>query len=114
MLPGHTDWKDERSLQFVLQHEYVHIRRYDAAWKLAAVLAVCMHWFNPAAWLMYVLLSRDMELSCDEGVVRKLGGESSGAYALTLIEMEEKKSGLAPFCYFSKNAIVGITHLLFR
>lgn len=97
LMPKNTDWKDEKQLEYILIHEFVHIRRFDIALKLLAAAAVCVHWFNPLVWLMYVLFNRDLELSCDERVVRELGMDSKAAYALMLIDMEEKKSGFMPF-----------------
>lgn len=106
LMPGKTDWKDTGHLQYVLLHEYLHIRRFDTAWKLVMAAALCLHWFNPVVWMMYYLFNRDIELSCDEGVVRQLGEKSRASYARTLLFMEEKKSGMTPFCNnFSKNAI---------
>ncbi len=106
MMPKRTDWGDEEQVCCVLWHEYIHICRFDALWKLAAAAALCLHWFNPAVWAMYFLLNRDIELSCDECVVRRLGGDSRAVYARTLIAMEEKKSGLLPlYSNFSRNAI---------
>lgn len=106
LMPTGTDWTDTRKLQYVLTHEYVHIRRFDGATKLLLTAALCIHWFNPLVWVMYVLSNRDIELSCDEKVVRTFGKTIKSAYALALIGMEEKKSKLTPFCNnFSKNAI---------
>ncbi len=106
LMPKTTDWADEESLSYVLEHEYVHIRRLDAVTKLALTAALCIHWFNPTVWIMYVLANRDMELSCDEAVIRGFGEHTKSAYAMTLIRMEETKSGLSPLCnHFSKNAI---------
>ena len=96
------------SLRFVLTHEFIHIRRFDAAAKLLLTAALCIHWFNPLVWVLYVLANRDMELACDEEVVRQAGQQEKAAYALTLIHMEEKKSRLMPLCNnFSKSAIQG-------
>ena len=104
LLPKEMAWGEPAA--YVLEHELVHIRRFDAAWKLALSAAVCVHWFNPLAWAMYVLANRDLELSCDEAVVRRLGLGKKSAYALTLIGMEETKSGLSPLASnFSRNAI---------
>lgn len=106
LMPGSVDWNDKEELQYILMHEYVHIRRFDAVTKLAAAVALCLHWFNPLVFIMYILFNRDIELSCDERVVRTFGEESKANYANTLIHMEEKKSGLVPFySSFSKNAI---------
>ena len=101
-----VDWDDLDTLKYVLTHEYVHIRRFDAVTKLALTVALCVHWFNPTVWIMYVLANRDIELSCDEAVIREFGGRTKSAYAMALIRMEETRSGLTPFCNnFSKNAI---------
>lgn len=106
LLPKHTDWSDKNTLAYVLAHEYVHIRRFDAVMKLALTAALCVHWFNPAVWGMYVLANRDMELSCDEAVIRLFGENTKAAYAMALIHMEEARSGLRPLCNnFSKHAI---------
>lgn len=106
LMPKKTDWEDQKGLQYVLLHEYVHIRRFDGVLKLLGTAVLCIHWFNPMVWVMYILFNRDMELSCDETVVRKFGEESRSSYACMLISMEEKKSGLIPLCSnFSKNAI---------
>ena len=106
LMPQNTDWKNEQQLSYVLLHEYVHIHNYDAAIKWISILALCVHWFNPLVWAMYFLFNRDIELSCDEQVVRSFGESSKSAYARTLISMEEKKSRLTPLCNnFSKNAI---------
>lgn len=105
LLPKNIDLGDERTLEYVLTHELVHIRRFDAVSKLLLVAAVCVHWFNPLVWVMYVLANRDLEISCDEAVIRTLGGESKADYARALIRMEERRSGLSAFYNgFSKNA----------
>lgn len=106
LMPKTTDWADEETLAYVLGHEYVHICRFDAVTKLALTSALCIHWFNPMVWIMYVLANRDIELSCDEAVIRGFGERTKSAYAMTLIRMEETRSGLSPLCNnFSKTAI---------
>ena len=106
LMPKKTDWSDETALQYVLEHEFVHIRRFDAVSKLLLTAAACTHWFNPLVWVMYVLANRDMELSCDETVVRRFGSGTRVAYANVLICMEEARSGFAPLgSHFSRNAI---------
>lgn len=106
LLPNKTDWENTEQLQYVLLHEYVHIRRLDTVTKFITTIALCIHWFNPFVWVMYVLFNRDLELSCDESVVRFLGISSKTDYARVLINMEAKKSGLMPlYNNFSKNSI---------
>lgn len=106
LMPIKTDWKNESALQYVLEHEFVHIRRFDIIKKLLLIIAVCVHWFNPLVWVMYILANRDIELSCDEAVVHQFGNNTRASYAKTLISMEEIRRGFTPLCNnFSKNAI---------
>lgn len=106
LFPKKTDWTDETQLQYVLAHEFTHIRQFDTLKKLVLTAALCVHWFNPLVWVMVVLANRDMELACDEAVVRSFGETTKSAYALTLIGLEEKKGRLFPLAtHFSKNAI---------
>ncbi len=98
LMPKGTDWEDVRHLQYVLTHEYVHICRYDALTKLLVICALCVHWFNPMVWIMWLLFNRDVEISCDESVVRRMGESSRSSYALMLIRMEAARSGVAPLC----------------
>lgn len=106
LMPQNTDWEDKQKLKYILLHEYIHICHYDMIKKLILVLAVCIHWFNPMVWIMYILFNRDIELVCDECVVNESGQNSKSDYALTLISMEENKNSLVPFSNsFSKNAI---------
>ena len=116
LVPKTCDWQAREQMRFVLAHEFVHVRRWDAATKLVFVACICVHWFNPLVWVLYVLANRDLELSCDERVVRSFGTASRATYARTLIAMEETKVGLAPlYSGFSKTAteerIVAIMHI---
>lgn len=65
--------------------------------KLFLTIALCIHWFNPLVWAMYILSNRDIEISCDEAVVRSFGEAEKSLYAHILVGMEEKKSAFAPF-----------------
>lgn len=106
LLPKTVDRIDRKSLGYILAHEYVHIRRFDTVTKLIATFALCLHWFNPGVWVMYVLANRDIELSCDEAVIRLFGESTRSSYAMAIIQMAEVKSGITPLCSnFSKNAI---------
>ncbi len=115
LLPGRALEGSGQELRYILQHEFVHIRHHDAALKLAMVAALCLHWFNPLAWAMCRLMNRDLELACDEGVLRRFGEEARAGYAMTLIGMEEKKHVLLPlYNGFSKNAIEERVSLIMR
>ena len=105
VLPLSVDMTDKQLLNHVLSHEYYHIKRYDAVWKMILLLALCVHWFNPMVWLMFVLASRDLELACDEAVINHFGAKTKKAYAYMLINMAEHQGRFAPLCNgFSKNA----------
>lgn len=74
--------------------------------KLLAVFVCCIHWFNPLVWLMYILLNRDVELACDESVVRRKGVSEKSVYANVLINMEAERNRIRPLCSnLSLNAI---------
>ena len=106
LLPKKLDRNDQAALKYVLTHEYVHIRRFDAITKILFAAVLCIHWFNPLVWVMYVLANRDMELSCDAWVIRMLGEKNRSSYALMLIKMEERRSGISALCsHLGKNAI---------
>lgn len=106
LLPEDMERGDETALTYILTHEYIHIRRFDSVSKLVFAAVLCVHWFNPLAWVMYVLANRDLELSCDEQVMDTLGGREKASYALTLINMEETRSRCFSFYnHFSKLAI---------
>ncbi len=76
---------DSGSRGYILRHERVHMRRGDHIVKLAFFLAACVHWFNPLVWVAFRLMCRDMEMSCDEAVLRGLDGGEKKAYAETLL-----------------------------
>ncbi len=106
LLPKKLDRNDQVALKYVLTHEYVHIRRFDAITKILFAAVLCIHWFNPLVWVMYVLANRDIELSCDAWVIRMTGVKNRSSYALMLIKMEERRNGMSALCnHFGKNAI---------
>ena len=98
LLPKGLDCDDTQELGYVLLHEGAHIKHRDAWWKLFLAAALCVHWFNPLVWCMYVWANRDLERCCDESVVRRCGLEARSEYALTLLKWEERRSGFLPLC----------------
>ena len=106
LLPRDMERGGGASLTYILAHEFVHVRRFDALTKLVFAAVLCVHWFNPLVWVMFVLAGRDLELSCDEQVMDELGSRTRAPYALTLIAMEEARSRCVSLHnYFSKLAI---------
>ena len=92
-------------LLFVLEHEMMHIRALDAWRKLLVLAALCLHWFNPAVFLLFLLVNRDMELLCDERVLSQCATSSKRAYALTLLEMEAARSAAPTMSCFRMTGI---------
>lgn len=76
---------DERD--YIIRHEETHIRQYDYLVKPLWFLAVCLHWFNPLVWLSFYLMSRDMEMRCDEAVIREMGEDIKVDYSSSLLTL---------------------------
>lgn len=77
---------EEKEYKYIIQHEKCHIRRGDTVYKILAYLALCIHWFNPLVWLAFYLFVKDMEMSCDEAVIKKLGASIRADYASSILE----------------------------
>lgn len=80
-----SDALGEQAKQFILLHEQIHIRRRDYLWRIVGFLTLCIHWFNPLVWIAFFLSGRDMEMSCDEAVIRKLGNGVKKEYSASLL-----------------------------
>ncbi|MDE6420767.1 MAG: peptidoglycan DD-metalloendopeptidase family protein [Lachnospiraceae bacterium] len=101
--------------EMVLAHENMHIRRQDNLLKLLAYAVRCVHWFNPFVWLAFRYFEEDMEVSCDEAVLRKLGYERRKEYAKTLLALSEcgrDAGGFYPVSFGRKNAKGRIRNVL--
>ena len=106
LLPKDMERGDETALTYILTHEFIYVRCFNSVVKLVFAAVLCIHWFNPLAWVMYVLANRDLELSCDERVMDTLGSREKASYVLTLINMEETRSQcFSLYNHFSKLAI---------
>ncbi len=106
ILPKHFDSLNHQKLKCILTHELIHVNRGDNLIKIIMLIALCMHWFNPLVWIMYIYLGRDIELSCDEKVISLLGENMIKEYAHTLFTLAEKQYNRALFSNgFGKNSI---------
>ncbi len=108
LVPPTFDWSSPQA-DLVLAHEFTNAR-FDALWKLILVLAVCVHWFNPFVWVMYVMANRDIELSCDTRVTKGLEPRQRASYARILLNTSKTASTpstpTTPFASaFAKNSI---------
>ena len=79
----------DRDIELIIQHEKTHIRGLDNLWRMIAFVVVALHWFNPFAWMFLRALLADLELSCDERVLVKLGTDRSKEYATALLECRQ-------------------------
>ncbi|HHV28152.1 MAG TPA: hypothetical protein GXX73_00830 [Clostridium sp.] len=84
----------DANLSYILEHERTHIRRKDYLIKPIAFLALILHWFNPLMWLSFALMSRDMEMSCDESVMYRLGEGAKGGYSNSLLSLSVRRKGI--------------------
>ncbi len=104
LLPKWMELGESGQLSYVLTHEMIHIKSGDLWKKWLMVVTLCIHWFNPLVWVMFLLFNRDLELSCDEAVVAIHGPEAKAEYAYTLIGMEAERMTFSPlFAGFAKN-----------
>lgn len=86
---------NEQDLEHVVAHEQAHIRRKDHWWKPLGFLLLTLHWFNPLMWLAYVLLCCDIELACDETVIKKLGNDQRADYTQALVSCSVNRRMIA-------------------
>lgn len=77
----------EKEQEYIILHEQHHIKRLDHIMKALAFLALTIHWFNPLVWVAFILASKDMEMSCDEAVIRKVGGNVRADYSASLLTL---------------------------
>ncbi|MBQ8647895.1 MAG: M56 family metallopeptidase, partial [Oscillospiraceae bacterium] len=98
----------------ILAHEQTHLRRGDHWIKAIGWLAVCLHWFNPLVWLTFVLMEKDMELSCDELATRTYTPQQKKEYSLTLVELAAPRRalGACPLAFGESNIAARVKSLL--
>lgn len=104
----------EAERKLVLEHERCHIRRGDHLWKLLGFWALAVHWFNPLVWLGYVLLCRDMEMACDEAVVKEMDAAQRKAYSAALLSCGTRGRSIAacPVAFGEVSVKQRIKHVL--
>ncbi len=104
----------ERERSYILLHERHHIRRLDHITKLLAFGALCLHWFNPLVWLAFFLAGKDMEMSCDEAVMKQLGPEIRADYSASLLRLAtgQKIISGAPLAFGEGNTVSRIKNVL--
>lgn len=106
---------NESDLPYVLSHESTHIKRLDYIIKPFAFLVLIIHWFNPLMWISFALMTKDMEMSCDESVMRKMGSDVKKNYSISLLSLSVKRSGLimgSPLAFGESNIKSRIKNIL--
>jgi beta-lactamase regulating signal transducer with metallopeptidase domain len=111
ILPASLD-PDSDEGRLILAHENVHKSRLDNLWRMIGIFVACLHWFNPFAWIMLKAFFTDMELSCDESVIRKLGGEERKVYAASLLNFAEENRVLVSTAFGRSGVRVRVVNVL--
>ncbi|HBA68410.1 MAG TPA: hypothetical protein DCZ40_03535 [Lachnospiraceae bacterium] len=106
ILPRVMNLEDKDRCSYVLRHEMTHIRYMDNLWKLLAIAALCLHWFNPLVFVMVFTMNKDLEIACDESVISVMDEKDRKNYAMTLVELAEFHA-LFPLAYsgFGRSAV---------
>jgi len=96
----------EREKNYIILHEQKHINRFDHIFRFLSFIALCLHWYNPLVWLAFALSEIDMEMSCDEAVLKDMGNNIKKEYSYTLLSFANKKSRISQNSFklaFGKN-----------
>src|SRR5690554_4533151 len=102
-----------KELDYIIRHERTHIKRLDYLIKPISFLALTLHWFNPLMWISYYLMVKDMEMSCDESVLKKSGKDLRGHYSSSLLNLSVKQSRLLhPLAFGESNIKSRIKNIL--
>ena len=94
-------------LEMVIAHEHTHLSRHDPLWKLIAYILKCIHWMNPLMHIAYRLWGADMELTCDERVVKWMGDDCKTDYCRTLLSVNQSLHPLASPVAFAEGGVKG-------
>jgi len=81
----------EQERSYIILHEQTHIKRCDHIIKFVAYIVLCLHWFNPLVWVAFLLMGVDMEMSCDERVLKEMGSETKKDYSLSLLSLATER-----------------------
>lgn len=104
----------DETLDYVIRHEMAHLRRHDHWWKPLGFLLLAVYWFHPLCWIAYILLCRDIEMACDERVVRDMGKSDIAAYSQALLDcsMPRRTIAACPLAFGEGNVKTRIKSVL--
>ena len=105
---------NKKEIDYVVAHERAHLKRHDNIWKPLGFVLLCIYWFNPLCWLAYRLFNKDIELACDEKVIKDLGKKSKKAYSNALLSCsaESKLISACPLAFGENNVKQRIKNVL--
>lgn len=103
----------KNEMNYIIKHEEIHIKRYDYLIKPIAFFVLVIHWFNPVVWLSYYLMAKDMEMSCDESVMKHTDEDIRADYSKSLLSFSVRQNGLlSPLAFGEGNVISRIKNVL--
>lgn len=104
----------ENQWDYIIKHEETHIKRLDYLVKPLAFLVLCIHWFNPIVWISFLLMNKDMEMSCDEHVLKEMGTDIKKAYSSSLLSLAEDRKiiGASPLAFGESSTKSRINNVL--
>ena len=104
----------ENERAYIIKHEQTHIKRLDHIIKPFAFLILCIHWFNPLVWVAFLLMEEDMELSCDESVIKQMGSNIKKDYSTSLLSLSTGRRvvGGCPLAFGENNTKGRIKNIL--
>ena len=104
----------EREKRYILLHEQMHIRRFDHVMKIVSFFVLCLHWFNPLVWIAFFISGKDMEMSCDEAVIKQLGNDVKKEYSSSLLTLATGRRiiGGSPLAFGEGDTKVRIKNVL--
>ena len=105
---------NKKEIDYVVAHERAHLKRQDNIWKPLGFVLLCIYWFNPLCWFAYHLFNKDVELACDEKVIKDLGKKSKKAYSNALLSCsaESKLISACPLAFGENNVKQRIKNVL--
>ncbi len=105
---------DEDKIDYVVAHEKAHLKRGDQWWKLIGYFVMCIHWMNPLVWVSYILFCKDLELACDEKVIKDYDLEEKKAYSTALLDcsMQKKMVFAGPLAFGEVGVKERVKHVI--
>ena len=85
---------NENEIEYIVAHEYAHLKRKDHWWKPLGYVLLCVYWFNPLCWIAYILFCKDIELACDEKVIRDMDIQDKKEYSRTLLSCARQRESV--------------------